>query len=1337
MDTDLYKFGQMRNLLCILGLILLGGLSTFFPSGASEGQSIYTEDVRLVIDIGQASYQGSLNELYIIIDKTGGRNPLQKAKALTNTSGQIWEISLPLTEGDYIYVFVANPRQYIDLNDANLNPDDVPDANFFNDPNPRYDGFGGQFGKDNLYFVRNPLRPEFDKVTATPLPGQLLSTGALEVQVQVSLGNTQVPLEESSVKARIEQEEPYGVLEGPLQRTAITFEDATQVTLSGRTLSARFDSPPEGLHYVQLDVSDSNGLAADSLRIPIYVNKQNQAPIANAGPTRFGVRNRWVELDGGLSEDPDQIGFSQFQWRKIDGPGQMQIRSISQEPTNGNTSQRRLDGIPITDADGHLVADNLATINALPQTSFDQAGTYEIGLTVSDEANAVSQEARTQVLIANALAPEWKIKVHAGKRNGRLFLTAAASELPINETVHFIADARTPLEFIADANGRDVSADLPAPGQYFIHAYGGDLTTTASHPTELIVQVSDDGEVTARDLNSTPSFWQNDAVMYLLFVREFQDSDGDGEGDFRGATQRIPWMKELGINTIWVMPIEPSGTTHGYSMDSFFAVHEDYGDVEDFERFVERAHDAGIRVVLDFVLNHTSPVHPWFEAAKSNPNGASRDRFLFRPDGSYQYSFDFISLPDLNYNNPIVRKAAVDRAKFWMARGIDGFRCDIAGFTPMSLWRDVRREVLSAKLDGFMLTEIIPPSSDFLDRQFDALYDAWTYWEMRDGFAGNKEFSSLNTAIRAAERFVQDSPSQLVREKVSPEDLTHIRYLGNQDEDRFLLLAGRSKERQRVAAAVLLNLPGMPLITYGDEVGLVEGRGRMRFGGDELMLEHYRKYLRIRNGNPGLRGQSQDNPGGSNNSYVRISSDGDLNADQIFSFLRYGHGQTFVVLANRGQAPIIGTPVQYYLSAEALSAFPDGPLVMTNHAQASDILNVSKSQLMNGHTARVGSHEVKVYQVATVAIPDDDQDEILDSYDQCLGVPNNVNTDSDFDLVPDICDQCPGSAPHLDVGVDGCVRSSSAAKPKYKLDGLVDDEAYLVAQNVDLKLYASFNGRELYLAMSSAKLGEDHVLFVDDQGLEASELSNAPFDKQGQTVARWALLDQGRSDVLQWTGPWVASPAASSSPLQSGVVETTINLIERYGSEIPEFIHVTGTRYASGNNGVLLSQVPSATTADSIVSFDELLQIRLKAPLVQPYSPAEGSDGGITIPTQDGGNFVGADSDGDSIKDSEDNCPGVVNRAQIDQDSDGRGDLCDACPLSLPNQAIDHQGCAAGETPLIQATSDSASDKIVKHRCDCRATDTFGKNNRWIGLFMLLTGLFRLTRPHGFRKRGP
>jgi len=1288
----------------------------FAPPGHGGQGGTYTESVTFRIDVGRSTYNGALNELYLLLDSAGGRNRLGDGLRMNNVGGQNWQVTADLPEGDYIYVFVANPSQYLDLSDPNLNPDDVPDSNFFNDPDPAFDGFGGQFGKDNLYKVRNPKRPKLDASNATPVAGTLVSAAPLIVRVPVQLGNDQTPIDGASARVRIDGDEPYGYYPGAATPPAPNLIDIADVTFANGTLTARIPDPPEGLHLIHVDIATTAGLSADTMILPLFINRQNQTPIADAGPTRFTQVSRWVELEGGLSSDPDEIGFSRFEWRKVSGPGNMELRTISQEPDNH--SERRPDGVPTFDDDGSIVAAPLPQTGACPQVRFDQPGAYVVGLTVTDREGARSTEATTVVHVGTELVPGWRMRLHAAERSGKVVISAGASDLGPGVRAQFFADAKTPLALSASGDGLEASVDMPAVGTYLVHVVAGDAHGRSSYAATISINVNADGSVNGRDIAASDPFWKRDAILYLLFIREFADSDGDGEGDLQGAIDNIPWLKKLGINAIWLMPVEPSGTTHGYSMDSFFAVHPDYGDVAKLREFISKAHEAGIKVVLDKVLNHTSPVHLWFESAKHNPQSVTRDRFIFRPDGSFQFAFDFVSLPDLDYNNPIVRKAAVDRARFWMELGLDGFRCDIAGFTPPGVWKMVRHEVMRKAPEGFMLAEIIPPLEDYIADQFDAFYDPWTYWEMRDGFGGNKQFSSLDTAMRAAERYIQHAPHANIRDRLDPKELVRVRYLGNQDEDRFLLLAGRSLERQRVAAASLLGMPGVPLLTYGDEVGLLEGRGRMHFDHDSAMLDHYRRYVRVRHGNPGLRGQSSDNAGGDGNSYIRISSDGDQNAGQIFSFLRHGSNQVFVVLSNRGQSPIIGTPVTYYVAGEVLSALPNGPLVMTNHAKPSDVLNVTKGDLGGGHTSQVGSYEVKVYQIATVAIPDDDGDNILDSFDRCVGIDDGAAPDVDYDGVTDACDHCLDSAPHEDVGMNGCARTSGAPRPDYVMDGEIDDGAYLVAEEGELKLYASFNGRQLYLAMTGAQRGHDHAILLRDSAESASLAANK-IGKRGRVAAGWQLIDEGRGDRAEWFGPWVGTISRGNNPLSAGVIETTVNLVERFGSTLPAKLAIAGVRYGEGNGGVV-AQVPAATTADDDITTDELFELTITAPEITRGTmmpPMPRPDAGLPPITPNDAGMIDpmGDDDRDGVADGIDNCAGVYNPDQSDADDDRRGDACDAC-FSRRGAIIDGRGCEIEHTAPPTSAFDQPIPVTQVERCSCTAVPEGGAGAAWMAL---------------------
>ncbi len=196
--------------------------------------------------------------------------------------------------------------------------------------------------------------------------------------------------------------------------------------------------------------------------------------------------------------------------------------------------------------------------------------------------------------------------------------------------------------------------------------------------------------------------WYKDAVFYEVSVRAFKDGNDDGIGDFVGLTSRLDYLEELGIDCLWLLPFCHSPLKDdGYDVADFRAVHPDYGTMADFERFLEAAHARGIRVISDLVMNHTSDQHRWFQAARRAPDSPYRDyyvwsdsaeryreaRIIFTDSEPSNWSWDpvakayywhrfFHHQPDLNYGNPAVRREILDVMRFWLDKGLDGFRCD-------------------------------------------------------------------------------------------------------------------------------------------------------------------------------------------------------------------------------------------------------------------------------------------------------------------------------------------------------------------------------------------------------------------------------------------------------------------------------------------------------------------------------------------------------------------------------------------------------------------------------------------------------------------------------------
>ena len=196
--------------------------------------------------------------------------------------------------------------------------------------------------------------------------------------------------------------------------------------------------------------------------------------------------------------------------------------------------------------------------------------------------------------------------------------------------------------------------------------------------------------------------WFKDAVFYQIPVKSYMDASGDGIGDFSGLTEKLDYIQGLGVTGIWIMPMYPSPQRDdGYDISDFVSINPDYGTVEDFRRFIDGAHERGLRVVADLVMNHTSDAHEWFQQARSSPDSPYRDYYVWSDDptlyseariiftdtevsnwtfdqeaGQYFWHRFFSHQPDLNYDNPAVQEEMLNIVRFWMDLGLDGFRCD-------------------------------------------------------------------------------------------------------------------------------------------------------------------------------------------------------------------------------------------------------------------------------------------------------------------------------------------------------------------------------------------------------------------------------------------------------------------------------------------------------------------------------------------------------------------------------------------------------------------------------------------------------------------------------------
>ena len=202
------------------------------------------------------------------------------------------------------------------------------------------------------------------------------------------------------------------------------------------------------------------------------------------------------------------------------------------------------------------------------------------------------------------------------------------------------------------------------------------------------------------------SEWWRGGVIYQVYPRSFSDSNGDGVGDLPGVTARMDYLRDLGVDGVWLSPFFTSPMRDfGYDISDYTGVDPTFGTIEDFDALVERAHDMGLKLVIDQVYSHTSDQHPWFKESRQSHDNPKADWYVWakgKDDGTPPnnwislfggqawswdtrrrqfYMHNFLSeQPDLNFHNPDVRAAILDVARFWLERGIDGFRLDVANF---------------------------------------------------------------------------------------------------------------------------------------------------------------------------------------------------------------------------------------------------------------------------------------------------------------------------------------------------------------------------------------------------------------------------------------------------------------------------------------------------------------------------------------------------------------------------------------------------------------------------------------------------------------------------------
>jgi cyclomaltodextrinase / maltogenic alpha-amylase / neopullulanase len=321
--------------------------------------------------------------------------------------------------------------------------------------------------------------------------------------------------------------------------------------------------------------------------------------------------------------------------------------------------------------------------------------------------------------------------------------------------------------------------------------------------------------------------WAADAVVYQVWVDRFWSGGGGwpgrdaGPADRYGGTlagllARLDHIEELGANTLWLNPIHPSSAYHGYEVTDFLAVDSRLGTLDDFDRLVAELHGRGLRLVLDFVGSHVSDRHPAFVAARSDRSGPFASWFRFRHwPHDYDTFFGVPTMPRLEHGTPAVREHLVDAARFWLARGVDGFRLDYVGGAGYDLWAELRVAARTANPECWLFGEVVDTPAAQL--AYEGLLDGCLDFELAQAL--RRAFGYRDVDGEALGAFLD------AHEAAFGPRFSRPSFLDNHDLDRIAWIAGGDLRRVRAAALCQFTLAGPPIVYYGTEVGRSQRHG--------------------------------------------------------------------------------------------------------------------------------------------------------------------------------------------------------------------------------------------------------------------------------------------------------------------------------------------------------------------------------------------------------------------------------------------------------------------------------------------------------------------------------
>lgn len=389
---------------------------------------------------------------------------------------------------------------------------------------------------------------------------------------------------------------------------------------------------------------------------------------------------------------------------------------------------------------------------------------------------------------------------------------------------------------------------------------------TSSHQTQASLAAASATTYQSLALNETADQWWHSAIVYEIWPRSFQDSDGDGSGDFNGMTNKLDYLQDLGVNGIWLTPVFEAPSYHGYDFQDFYNVESDYGTMAEFENFIAEAHKRDIKVILDLVLNHISDKHDWF-IKSANKEAGYEDYFIWRDDlpesgwgqpwsaesnpaavwhwnetrKAYYYGAFGGSQPDLNLVKQVVIDELNKLASFWLAKGVDGFRLDAVRYAveeggyplqadtkgTIDYWTIFTQHVKSVKPDALLVAEAWADLKTVgkyrndgkgLDAAFDFDFGNLVIDILNPAVKQSADFGTIGTNNLQQNR--ENLWANLQARKAAGPISYFSPFLTNHDQNRMMLSLNNDMDKAKIAASLLMTTPGTLYLYYGEEIGL-------------------------------------------------------------------------------------------------------------------------------------------------------------------------------------------------------------------------------------------------------------------------------------------------------------------------------------------------------------------------------------------------------------------------------------------------------------------------------------------------------------------------------------